>query len=168
MKLHWLSKTSKQSPTEQTQFGVQKGSLLAHKNIYYLPPSILKVTSINVRFVSSMRKGNEENSIRTCIFQLTSFMKTINFSRFPHIRQPWDGRTRKVIPPPWYKGGEGWFVDSPPPPRPSFWYVAVFPNVFALDDLLDKMRYILWLVALLEACDVTKRRHLGRYLFTKN
>ena len=32
-------------------------------------------------------------------------------------------------------------------------------------DLLSKMRYILWVVALLEACDVTKNgRHLGRHL----
>ena len=29
-------------------------------------------------------------------------------------------------------------------------------------DLLNKMRYILWVVALLEACDVTNNhRHLG-------
>ena len=32
-------------------------------------------------------------------------------------------------------------------------------------DLLNKMRYILWVVALLEACDVTNNgRHLGRHL----
>ena len=32
-------------------------------------------------------------------------------------------------------------------------------------DLLNKMRYILWTVALLEACDVTDNgRHLGRHL----
>ena len=32
-------------------------------------------------------------------------------------------------------------------------------------DLLYKMRYILWVVAPLEACDVTKRgRHLGPHL----
>ena len=31
-------------------------------------------------------------------------------------------------------------------------------------DLLNKMRYILWVVALLEACDVTNNgRHLGFY-----
>ena len=63
-------KNLKAKSTEQTQFGVQKGSLLADKNIYCLPPSILKVTSMNVKFVSFMRKGNEENSIRTCIFQV--------------------------------------------------------------------------------------------------
>ena len=32
-------------------------------------------------------------------------------------------------------------------------------------DFLKKMRYILWVVALLEACDVTNNgRHLGRHL----
>lgn len=32
-------------------------------------------------------------------------------------------------------------------------------------DLLSKMKYILWLVALLEGCDVTKHgRHVGRHL----
>ena len=62
-------KNLKAKSTEQTQFGVQKGSLLADKNIYCLPPSILKVTSMNVKFVSFIQKGNEENSIRTCIFQ---------------------------------------------------------------------------------------------------
>ena len=32
-------------------------------------------------------------------------------------------------------------------------------------DLLYKTRYISWVVALLEVCDVTKHgRHLGRYL----
>ena len=31
-------------------------------------------------------------------------------------------------------------------------------------DLLNKMRYVLWVVALLEACDVTNNgRHLGFY-----
>ena len=32
-------------------------------------------------------------------------------------------------------------------------------------DLLNKMRYILWVVAILEACDATNNgRHLGRRL----
>ena len=32
-------------------------------------------------------------------------------------------------------------------------------------DLLSKMKYILWVVALLEGCDVTKHgRHVGRHL----
>ena len=45
----------------------------------------------------------------------------------------------------------------------------VFRNDFAIMwkgfDLLNKMRYILWVVAPLEACDVTNNgRHLGRHL----
>ena len=48
----------------------------------------------------------------------------------------------------------------------SFRYVAVFPNDFTWKafDLLNKMRYILWVVALLEVCDATNNgRHLGFY-----
>ena len=64
------------------------------------------------------------------------------------------GRTSKFIPPPWYREGDGW---NPYPEWKAF-------------DLPNKMRYILWEVALLEACDVTNNsRHLGRHLgFTKN
>ena len=55
-------------------------------------------------------------------------------------------------------GGGGGVVGQPPQ---SFWYVAVFRNDFAFFDLLNKMRYILWVVAMLEACDVPKNgRHL--------
>ena len=48
----------------------------------------------------------------------------------------------------------------------SFRYVAVFRNNFTRKafDLLTKMRYILWVVALLEVCDATNNgRHLGFY-----
>ena len=51
------------------------------------------------------------------------------------------------------------------PPR-SFWFVEVFWNEFTLSGkpLLNKMRYILWVMALLEACDVTNNGcHLGFY-----
>ena len=51
------------------------------------------------------------------------------------------------------------------PPR-SFWYVAVFWNEFTLSGkpLLNKMRYISWVMALLEACEVTNNGcHLGFY-----
>ena len=35
----------------------------------------------------------------------------------------------------------------------------------SVESLLNKMRYILWVVALLEACDVTNNSgHLGRHL----
>ena len=46
----------------------------------------------------------------------------------------------------------------------SFRYVAVFRNDFTWEafDLLNKMRYILWVVALLEVCDATNNgRHPG-------
>ena len=73
------------------------------------------------------------------------------------------GRTRKFIPPPWYGGGGGWAVDGNPPR--SFWYVSVFWNDFTF-DLLNKMRYILEVVALPKFCDLI---YNGRILdFTKN
>ena len=65
------------------------------------------------------------------------------------------GRTRKFIPLLWNKGGGG--VDGTPPR--FFWYVAVF-----WIDLDNKMGYILGVVVLLEACDVTNNgRHFGFY-----
>ena len=77
------------------------------------------------------------------------------------------GRTRKFIPPPWYKGGGG-VVDETPPQS----YVEICCSIskrFYLQrkafDLLNKMRYILWMVAQLEDCDVTHNgRHLGCHL----
>ena len=57
------------------------------------------------------------------------------------------------------KGGG---VDGIPPL--SFRLFAVFLEVFTSFDLLYKLRYILWVVALLGAYDVTKHgRHLGLY-----
>ena len=63
-------------------------------------------------------------------------------------------KTRRVtlIPKSYPQGGtrgRGWWKTSPPSFRLSFWYVALFRNDFAF-DLLYKMRYILWLVALME------------------
>ena len=74
------------------------------------------------------------------------------------------GRTRKVVPPPWYKGGGGWW--NPPL---GFLISCNISKRFCLHwkafDILYKMRYILWVVALLEVCDVTKHGHrLGRHL----
>ena len=44
-------------------------------------------------------------------------------------------------------------------------YFETFLPLVKSFDLLDKMRYILWVVALLKDCDVTKNgRHLGRRL----
>ena len=68
------------------------------------------------------------------------------------------------IPPPWYKGGGGgWWSPS--------WEVLICSSIlkrFCLQwkafDLLNKMRYILWVVAMLEACDITTNgRQLGFY-----
>ena len=61
------------------------------------------------------------------------------------------------------RGGGG----SMDPPL-SFWYFAVFKNDFTLSEepliFLYKMRHILWVVALLGACDVTNIGcHLGFY-----
>ena len=75
------------------------------------------------------------------------------------------GRTRKFIPPPWHKGGggDGWN------PSPEFLICCSILKQFYLKwkafDLLNKMRYISWVVALLEACDVTNNGlHLGCHL----
>ena len=56
----------------------------------------------------------------------------------------------------------------PPLPRLGFLICSNISKRFYLQlkafDLLYKMRYILWVVALLEVCDVTKHgRHLGFY-----
>ena len=60
------------------------------------------------------------------------------------------------------KGG-GWS------PSPEFLIRCSISKRFYLKwkafDLLNKIRYILWVVALLEACDVINNgRHLGRHL----
>ena len=70
------------------------------------------------------------------------------------------GRTR--IRPPWYKGEGG---DGPPL---EFLICCSISKRFCFQwkafGLLYKVRYILWVVALLEVCDVTKHgRHLGFY-----
>ena len=60
-----------------------------------------------------------------------------------------------------------WTYTQSHTPTVSFSYVAVFRNDFTWKafDLLNKMRYILWVVALLEVCDATNNgRPLGRYL----
>ena len=54
-------------------------------------------------------------------------------------------------------------------PPPGVWYVAVFWNDYTFSgkqfDLLNKMRYILGVVALLGACDVSNNdHHLVRHL----
>jgi len=45
------------------------------------------------------------------------------------------------------------------------YFETILPSVESQVDLLYKMGYILWVVALLEVCDVTKHvRHLGHHL----
>ena len=76
------------------------------------------------------------------------------------------GRTPKFITPPWYGGG-GWME-----PPLVFLLCCSISKRFYLQwkafDLLYKMRNILWVMGLLEACDVTNnclnlKRHLGFY-----
>ena len=72
------------------------------------------------------------------------------------------GHTRKVLPPPWYKG---WGVDGTPL---KFFICCSISKRFCYKwkdfDLLQKTRYIIWVVALLEVCEVIKHgRHLGFY-----
>ena len=67
------------------------------------------------------------------------------------------GCTLKVIPPRWYRG----WVNGTPPPLLEFLICCSILKRFRLQwkafDLLYSMRYILWVVALLEVCDVTKK-----------
>ena len=75
------------------------------------------------------------------------------------------GHTRRFIPPPWYKRRGGWGGWNP---SLEFLICCSISKRFYLwwkaFDLLNKMRYILWVVALLEACDITNNgRHLGFY-----
>ena len=74
------------------------------------------------------------------------------------------GCTWKVIPPPWFKGGG---VDGTPVPRvlACCSISKRFCFQWKAFDLLDKMRHTLWVVALLQACNVTKHGcHLGPHL----
>ena len=69
------------------------------------------------------------------------------------------GRTRKVIPPPWYKG-EG--LIEPHHPHWVFdmfqYFKRILPSVERAFDVLYKV------VVLLEVCDITKHgRYLGFY-----
>ena len=51
-------------------------------------------------------------------------------------------------------------------PLPGVFDILQYFGTILPLDLLNKMRYILWVVALLEACDVTNNgRHLGRHFW---
>ena len=74
------------------------------------------------------------------------------------------GRTRKFIPPPWYKGAKGGGVRWNP--IPGVLICCSISKRFYFKwkafDLPNKISYILRVVALLEACGVTNNgRHLG-------
>ena len=73
------------------------------------------------------------------------------------------GRTSKFISPPWYQGGGGWVGWNS---SPEFLICCSISKRFCRKwkafDFLNKKRYILWMVAVLEACDVTNNGcHLG-------
>ena len=75
------------------------------------------------------------------------------------------GCTRKFIPLVWYKGGGGGVGWNP---SPEFFICCGIFKRFYLKwktfDLLNKMKYILGVVVLLEACDVTSNgRHFRFY-----
>jgi len=76
------------------------------------------------------------------------------------------GRTSKVTPSPWYKGGGGWN------PSPGFFLCFNISERFCIKlkafDVLYKMMYILWVAMLLGASDVIQDGsqhgcHLGFY-----
>ena len=78
------------------------------------------------------------------------------------------GRTRKFTPS--YKGGGGGVGGWKPTPK--FWKCCNISKRFYLYwkafDLLNKMMYILWMVALLEACGVTnngRRLRIQRLIY---
>ena len=73
------------------------------------------------------------------------------------------GRTRTLIYQPWHQGRG---LMDPPPPRvlDMFSISKRFCLQWKACDLLNKIMYILWVVALLETCDVTNNgRHLVFY-----
>ena len=115
------------------------------------------------------RISETDNPSSNCLSKLRDRVRRIVHSKLKHssflltLR-----RTRKFIPPlppPWYKeggGGVGWN------PSPKFLICCSILKRFCFQwkafDRLNKVRYILWVVALLEACDVNNGRHLGRDL----
>ena len=120
--------------------------------------------------MSSLCRFQEKINFPPCIFTLSS-NKYFHFplfvgSRYFLIKEALTlGRTRKLIPhtPTRGGGGGGWN------PSPEFLICCSISKRFYLKwkafDLLNKIRYILWVVALLEACDVPNNgRHLGHHL----
>ena len=126
-----------------------------------------------------MKLGNSFTRVLSRFYQFPEpFLDRRKVKLFSYfISTPFDylltlGRTHKVIPPPWYRGG--WWGRG-------VWSVEPLPWVFDMlkytsiskklcfhrkgFDLLNKINYILWVVSLLRTCDVTKHgSHLGRHL----
>ena len=73
--------------------------------------------------------------------------------------------SRKFIPLPWYKGvGGGGLKELLATVFGMLQYLETICVQWKAFDLLNNTRYIFWVVALLEACDVTHNgRHLGFY-----
>ena len=119
--------------------------------------------------MSSLCRFQEKINFPPCIFKLSS-NKYFHFplfvgSRYFLIKEALTlGRTRKDIPHTTTRGGgRGWN------PSPEFLISCSISKRFYLRwkgfDLLNKIGYILWVVALLEACEVTIHgRHIGRHL----
>ena len=117
--------------------------------------------------MSSLCRLQEKINFPPCVFKLSS-NKYFHFplfvgSRYFLIKEALTlERTRKVIPRHRGSKGGGWN------PSPEFLICYSISKRFYLKwkafDLLNKIRYILWVVALLKACDVTNNgRHLGLY-----
>ena len=86
--------------------------------------------------------------------------------------RPWDKEGGPSLPTNFFRLFGPHFdrkIRGGPGPSPEFLLCCSISKRFCLHrkvfDLLNKMRYILWMVALLETCDVTNNgRHLGCHL----
>ena len=123
--------------------------------------------------MSSLCRFQEKINFPPCIFKLSS-NKYFHFplfvgSRYFLIKEALTlGRTRKDIPHTTTRGGGGGGGRGWNPSR-EFLISCSISKRFYLRwkafDLLNKIGYILWVVALLEACEVTNHgRYLGRHL----
>ena len=111
-----------------------------------------------------------QNNHGICISQNIGKQKTyLNEAQPPLLVQLTIGRTSKFIPSLYpHRDTRGVGVDGTPPQ--SFWYIALSISKriclqWKAFDFLKKIRYMLWVVALLEAFDVTNNdRHLWSHL----
>ena len=95
---------------------------------------------------------------------LKSCKNKLRYNRIKNALNPWT--YTQIYTPTDHRGTRGWGWLNP---FPEFLVCCSIPKRFCLQwkafDNLNKMRYILWVVALLEACDFTNNsRHLGRHL----